>query len=33
MTGLASAPSSLISTSGQGLKRKPQTQRTSLIGG
>lgn len=28
-----SGPSSLISTSAQGLKRKPETQRTSLIGG
>jgi hypothetical protein len=26
-------PSSFITTSGQGLKRKPETQRTSLIGG
>jgi len=33
MTGVASTPTSLISTSGQGLKRKPSTQRTSLIGG
>lgn len=31
--GLVNAPSSLISTSAQGLKRKPSTQRTSLIGG
>lgn len=30
---MVNAPSSLISTSAQGLKRKPQTQRTSLIGG
>lgn len=29
----ASAPTSLIRTSGSGLKRKPMTQRTSLIGG
>lgn len=28
-----SQPSSLITTSAQGLKRKPMTQRTSLIGG
>lgn len=33
MTGLTGTPSSLISTSAQGLKRKPSTQRTSLIGG
>ena len=26
-------PGSLISTSSQGLKRKPETQRVSLIGG
>lgn len=32
-TGLVGSPSSLISTSAQGLRRKPQTQRTSLIGG
>jgi hypothetical protein len=33
MTGLADQPNSLISTSAQGLKRKPSTQRVSLIGG
>lgn len=33
VSGLMGAPSSLISTSAQGLKRKPSTQRTSLIGG
>jgi len=33
MAGLAGQPSSLISTSAQGLKRKPMTQRVSLIGG
>lgn len=32
-TGFADAPGSLITTSGQGLKRKPSTQRISLIGG
>lgn len=32
-TGLADQPNSLISTSSQGLKRKPETQRVSLIGG
>lgn len=32
-SGLVNAPSSLISTSSQGLKRKPSTQRTTLIGG
>lgn len=32
-SSLMNQPSSLISTSAQGLKRKPETQRTSLIGG
>lgn len=30
---LTDQPASLISTSSQGLKRKPETQRVSLIGG
>jgi len=33
ITGLADQPGSLINTSAQGLKRKPETQRVSLIGG
>lgn len=32
-SSLADRPGSLINTSAQGLKRKPETQRVSLIGG